>query len=75
VGSLSSQVKPRREATSPKTVPGIVHLSAKNAREPKVHLGAKKNASEAISNHYELIFILKDTTLILIRKAKVTPVV
>jgi hypothetical protein len=39
----------------------------------EVHLGAKKNASEAISNHYELIFILMDTTLILIRKAKVTP--
>jgi hypothetical protein len=33
VGRLSSQVKQRREATSPRTIPGIIHLNVKNARE------------------------------------------
>jgi hypothetical protein len=31
VGRLSSQVKPRREAMSPRTVLCIIHLSAQNA--------------------------------------------
>jgi hypothetical protein len=35
MGRFSSQVKPHREAMSLRTVPGIVHLSAKNAWEPR----------------------------------------
>jgi hypothetical protein len=35
VGRLSHQVKPLREATSPRIISGIVHLSAKNAWKPK----------------------------------------
>jgi hypothetical protein len=33
LGRLSSQVKPRCETTSPRTIPGIIHLSIKNAEE------------------------------------------
>jgi hypothetical protein len=35
VGRLSHQVKLLREATSPRIVSGIVHLSAKNVQELK----------------------------------------
>jgi hypothetical protein len=35
VGRLSCQVKPLREATSPRTVLGIINLNAKNVWEPK----------------------------------------
>jgi hypothetical protein len=56
MGRLSNQVKPHHEATSPRTVPGIVHLSAKNAREQRRTPGDKKNDIEALSNHYELTF-------------------
>jgi hypothetical protein len=63
VGRLSSEVKPHHEATSPRTVPDIIHPSTKNDREPRrilgsqeEHQGAKKNAREALSNHYESTF-------------------
>jgi hypothetical protein len=42
--------------TSPGIVLGANHLSAKNAREPKEHLGGKKKALEAPTNLYELTF-------------------
>jgi hypothetical protein len=42
MGRISHQVKPHREVTSPKIVPGAVPLSAKNAREPKTTLGRQE---------------------------------
>jgi hypothetical protein len=63
MGSLSKEVKPRHEETSPRTVSGIINLSDTNAREPRrtpgsqeEHLGAKESAREALSNRYELTF-------------------
>jgi hypothetical protein len=56
MGRFSSQVKQCREATSPRNVSGIVHLSAKNTRGKKEHLGAQKNFMEALSIHYEPTF-------------------
>jgi hypothetical protein len=56
MGRLSHQVKPHHEATSPKIVPGVDHLSAKNAREPKRTPRGKKKALEAPTNLYEPTF-------------------
>jgi hypothetical protein len=56
VGRLSRQVKPHREATSPKIILGADHLDAKNAQEPKRTPGGKKKALEAPINLYKLTF-------------------
>jgi hypothetical protein len=53
MGRLSSQLKPCHKATSPRTIPGITHLSGKNARELRRTLGAKKNTMEALTDLYE----------------------
>jgi hypothetical protein len=56
VGRLSSQVKPRLTATSPRIILGIIHLSAKNTREPRRTPGAKKNDMEALTDLYKPTF-------------------
>jgi hypothetical protein len=60
LGKLRRQVKPLREATAPRIIPGVVHLNAKNAREPKtIHWrkeedsGTNRNTMEAPTNLYE----------------------
>jgi hypothetical protein len=59
VGRLGSQIKLLCEATSPKIVPGVIHLSAKNALEPKriprrqEDSGTDENAMEAPTDHSE----------------------
>jgi hypothetical protein len=56
MGSLSSQVKQRRKATSLKTIPDIIDLSVKNAWNQEEHPRAQKNNMEALSIHYEPTF-------------------
>jgi hypothetical protein len=53
VGRLSHYVKPLHEATSPRIILGIVHLSAKNAREPKRTSGRQEDDSGTNGNTME----------------------
>jgi hypothetical protein len=42
VGRLIHQVKPHYEVTSPRIIPGVIHLNTKNAQEPKRTPGRKE---------------------------------
>jgi hypothetical protein len=55
VGRLSRQVKLLHNATSPRIIPGVVHLSAKGAREPKRTSEPQKKAMESSTDLYEPI--------------------
>jgi hypothetical protein len=56
VGRLSLQVKPHREATSPRIILGVGHLSAKNAREPERTSGREEEGPGNPTDLYELTF-------------------
>jgi hypothetical protein len=60
VGRLSCQVKPLQEATSPRIIPDVIHVSSKNAREQKKtpkrqeeNSGTDENTMEAPIDLYE----------------------
>jgi hypothetical protein len=53
MGMLNNQVKPHREATSPRTISGIIYLSAKNARELRTSPESQEDTMEALTDLYE----------------------
>jgi hypothetical protein len=40
------------------SISGVIHLGAKNAREPRRMPGSQENAQEVLSNVYELTFFV-----------------